>query len=152
VRSLAALAIAAAVTLGGCALPTERLRMVWGLDENPDEGAKLALGVPGTDDIRMMMTCLPHTGVVRVVVVGRAGEGAVAELHSGEIWGRYAGAGHGDEETLGAIDIGFRLSADDPVLAHLADTGELTVVLTDRRLVLPNAFARAHDFMAICRQ
>jgi len=147
---LAALALAAATTLGGCALPTERPQLGWGLSENPAEGVKLALGVPGTD-VRLMMTCHPHTGMVWVVVVGREGDAAVAELHSGEVWSRYAGAGHGDEETLGALDISFRLSADDPVLAHLADTGDLTVVLSDRRFVLPNAFAPAHDFLAICR-
>ncbi len=50
------------------------------------------------------------------------------------------------------MDIDFALKADDPVLAHLADTGQLSVVLGRRRLILPNAFAPAHDFLAVCRR
>jgi hypothetical protein len=152
VRSLAALALIAAATLGGCALPTERPRMTWELIEHPDKGAKLVLGVPDTDDVRLMMTCRPRGGAVTLTLIGRRGDPAVAELHSGEVWNRYAGAGIADDETDGAMNIEFELQADDPVLVRLADTGQLVIVLSDRRLTLPNAFAPAHDFLAICRQ
>ncbi|THD58188.1 MAG: hypothetical protein E8A12_12785 [Phenylobacterium sp.] len=73
------------------------------------------------------------------------------ELHSGKLWKRYEGAGRGDDESLGALDIQFQLRADDPVLARVADTGELAVVLGRRRMILPNSFAQAHDFIAACR-
>ena len=140
----------AAVALGGCA--SVEPGMAWSIDQNRDEGVKLVLGRPGTDDVRLMATCLPRSGAVRLTVIGRQGEPAVVELHSGKLWKRYAGAGVADEETLGALDIQFALSADDPVLARVADTGELTVVLGRRQIVLPNGFAQAHDFLVRCRR
>jgi hypothetical protein len=143
----------AACALVGCALPTERPRLGerWGLSENPTEGAKLVLGVPDTDDVRLMMTCRPHAGEVDLTIVGRRGDPAVVELHSGDVWKRYSGAGHDDEETIGGVDIDLKLPATDPVLARLADTGDLSIVFAARRIVLPNAFASAHDFLATCR-
>jgi hypothetical protein len=147
----AVLALAAAAALSGCALPAERPNMTWGVTATREEGAKLVLGVPNTDDVRLMMTCRPRSGAVTLTIVGRQGDGAVAEIHSGKLWSRYAGAGHADEATAGAVDIDFRLDAADPVLAHIADSGEIMVILGRRRLILPNAFAPAHDFMAICR-
>ena len=145
---------AAAALLGGCAVPAEapgHLSERWGLSESPTEGAKLVLGVPGTDDVRLIMTCRPQSGIVDVMVVARPSDGAVVELHSGKVWNRYPGAGLADEENLGAMDLDLKLAAADPVLAHLADTGELALVFASRSVVLPNAFARAHDFLVICR-
>ncbi|WP_372784909.1 hypothetical protein [Phenylobacterium sp.] len=142
-----------AAALSGCATPTERpdRAMRWGVSANADEGAKLVLGVPDTDDVRMMLTCRPRSGQVNVTIVGRRGDPAAVELQSGKIVGRYAGAGHADEETLGAMDIAFSAPASDPLLTHLADTGDLTIVFPTRRIVLPNAFAEAHDFLRLCR-
>ncbi|HZZ33221.1 MAG TPA: hypothetical protein VFE10_14645 [Phenylobacterium sp.] len=149
--AMALLAIAAAAALGGCAAQDERLS--WFFSEDRQEGAKLVLGVPDTDDLRLLALCQPHSGEVRLAVFGRQGDPAVVELHSGKLWSRYVGAGIAeDEESLGALDIQVRLRADDPVLARVADTGELTVVLGKRRMVLPNSFAQAHDFLAVCRQ
>ena len=84
-------------------------------------------------------------------MVGRTGDPAVIELHSGEVWNRYAGAGHPDEDTDGAVDIDLKLAAIDPVLVTFAATGELAVAFGSRRAVMPNAFAPAHDFLAVCR-
>lgn len=139
--------------LAGCALPTERadLAMRWDVSATPGEGARLALGVPDTDEVRLTMTCRPHTGEVDVTVVGRRGDPAAVELRSGEVSKLYAGAGHDDEETIGAVDIDLKLTTADAVLARLADTGELAVVFPTRRIRLPNAFAPAHDFLRICR-
>jgi hypothetical protein len=151
-RRLILLGLTAAV-LSGCATPTERpdRAMRWGVSANTEEGAKLVLGVPDTDDVRMMLTCRPRSGQVDVTVVARRGDPAAVVLQSGKVLGRYAGAGHGDEETLGAMDIEFSAPASDPVLTHLADTGELTIVFPTRRIVLPNAFSEAHDFLRLCR-
>jgi hypothetical protein len=75
----------------------------------------------------------------------------MVELRSGEVSHVYAGAGQPDEETDGALDIQLKASATDPVLARLGDTGELSIVFPTRRIVLPNAFAPAHDFLSACR-
>jgi len=153
--SLASLAVAAAVALavGGCALPKERAAAGerWIRDDSPEGPAKLVLGVPETDALRVMMTCLPRSGAVDITIVGRTGDPAVLELHSGPVWNRYLGAGHASEENEGAVDIDLKLAAADPVLQSLADTGGLTVILGERIMVLPNAFAPAHDFLAVCR-
>jgi hypothetical protein len=149
--ALASVAVAAALT--GCAAPTERPGpgMRWAVSASAAEGGKLVLGVPDTDDVRLVMTCRPQSGEIDVTFVGRPGDPAVVELQSGEVVGRYAGAGQADEETVGAIDIQFKARTSDPVFARLADTGDLAVVLPQRRVALPNAFSPAHDFLRICR-
>jgi hypothetical protein len=137
--------------LSGCGLPTERPRMTWRLAGDELGQARLVLGAPGTDRVRLTMTCRPRSGAVVVTLIGRLNDPAVAELHSGEVWTRYAGAGHLDEATGRNMDIDFQIPADAPVLQRLADTGQLSIVLPDRRIVLPNAFAPAHDFLVLCR-
>ena len=141
--------------LAGCALPAENLRrdpaLRWVLDEGPP-GARLILGAPDSDDIRVLMTCRPHTGAVDITIAARPGDSAGIELHSGKLWNRYRGAGHADEEASGAVDVDLqKLSAADPVLASFAETGKLSVVFQLRKVALPNAFAPAHDFMRLCR-
>jgi hypothetical protein len=138
------------VTLGGCA--TGPAPISWTFGETRQEGAMLVLGVPDTDDVQLVARCQPHSGEIRLTLVARPGDPAVIELHSGKLWQRYAGAGIGDdEENIGAVNIQFHLSADDPVLARVADTGELAIVLGRRRLVPPNGFAQEHDFITACR-
>jgi hypothetical protein len=148
-----ALFLMAAATLGGCALPAENLKrdgLAWALNQD-SQAARLTLGAPNSDDIRLTMSCVPHQGAVDVTVAGRPDDSAGVEFHSGTTWNRYTGAGHADEETSGQVDIGFKLSAADPVLRSFADTGDLTVVFVLRKVVLPNAFAPAHDFVNLCR-
>ena len=139
--------------LSACALPVQKTprAMGWNVSANAEEGAKLVLGVPATDDVQVVMTCRPRSGRVDMTIIGRRGDPAAVELRSGKIVGRYAGAGVEDAETEGAFDIQLTLPAADPVLGGLADTGRLTVVFPDRRLALPNAFSQAHDFLNICR-
>ncbi len=153
-RGLTALALLTAVlpiALGGCATRPEQ--MVWGFTQDRQEGAKLTLGVPGTDDLRLMAICQPHSGEIRLTVFGRRGDPPIVELHSGKtLWKRYGGAGvQYDEESLGGVNLQFRLRADDPVLARVADTGELRLKLGDRWIALRNGFAQEHDFIAACR-
>jgi hypothetical protein len=126
--------------------------MGWSRVDTADDGARLALGVPDSDQVFLMFACHPGSGAVRLTVVGRAGDGAAVELRSGQVWNRYPGAGEADEETDGAYDVQIRLNADDPVLRRLADTGELTVVQGRRRTTVPNGFAAFHDFLAVCRR
>jgi len=139
--------------LVGCATPTIGVapEMTWRLTQDPQEGAKLVLGVPDTDDLRLILTCRAHGGEIEATFFGRLGDPAAVELRSGDVAQVYAGAGQADEESVGALDIGFKLNTADPVMARLADTGELTIVLPTRRIVLPNAFSQAHDFLALCR-
>lgn len=139
--------------LAACVQPVERTprTMNWTVSASAAEGAKLVLGLPETDDVRLTMTCRPLSGQVDVTILGRRGDPAVVELRSGKVVGRYSGAGIADEQADGARDIQLRLPSDDPVLTRLGDTGELTVVLPTRRIKLPNAFSQAHDFLRVCR-
>jgi hypothetical protein len=138
-----------AALLWGCATPVEPIS--WFLDRNPEEGVKLTLGVPNSDDLRLMALCRPHSGVIRLTIFGRHGDPPVVELRSGKLLARYPGAGvEYDEENLVAAELQFELHADDPVLARVADTGELEITL-GRRLVIPNGFAQEHDFIMACR-
>jgi hypothetical protein len=150
-RRLVLVSLAAGL-LAGCALPVERpgRQELWAVSAGAGE-AKLAFGVPESEQVRLMMTCRPHSGEVLITVVGLRGDPAAFELHSGETWARYAGAGAEDEETEGAFDIEVKAAVTDPVLSRLADTGKLTVVFPTRRIVLPNAFSQAHDFLNVCR-
>lgn len=152
-RRASILALIAAATLGGCAgFPAQAARsaMTW-VRADDDEGARLALGVPDSEDVFLMFACRPRSGAIRLTVVGREGDGAAIELHSGKTWNRYPGAGEADEATDGAFDIQTTLDAEDPVLRRIADTGELSVVLGQRRVATPNAFAPFHDFLEACR-
>ena len=89
---------------------------------------------------------------VEATIVGRKGDGAVIELRSDKVVGRYPGRGHEDGENVGGVDIDLKLAADDPVLANFAATGKLDIYFTSRWVRLPNAFAQAHDFLRLCRQ
>ena len=151
-RGLMAVAMAAATlpgVLGGCATAPEP--MSWFYSEDRDEGAKLMLGVANSDDIRLMALCHPHSGKIRLTVFGRHGDTPVLGLVSGKLQSRYPGAGvEQDEESLGGVSLQFDVPADDPVLRRVADTGELTVFLGERRLEIPNGFAQEHDFLRVC--
>jgi hypothetical protein len=151
-RSAALASLLLAATLGAC-MPVERpgrFGMVWGRSETPEEGAKLVLGQPGTDDVRLMMTCQPHSGVVLLTAIGGAQAPAVIEVWSGKLAKAYAGAGYADEGLGARTQV--TLQADDPVLQAFSDTGRLKVVFDDRWIVTPNGFAPAHDFLRICRR
>lgn len=152
-RRLALLLVTAAA-LSGCALPRERAGrgMTWSIGEVTKDRASLALGVPNTDDLQMLLACKPMSGAVDVTVVGRRGDGAMVELRSDKVVGRYPGAGHDDAENIGGVDIDLKLEADDPVLANFAATGKLEIVFTNRSVRLPNGFSQAHDFLRLCRR
>lgn len=144
-RSLAPGMIALALFGGG-----DRAGLAWSRADDPELGAQLVLAGPGTDDARLLLACQPGSGAVEVTVVGRREDGAILELRSGKLRNRYAGAGAPDAQIDGAFDVRARLAAADPVLARFADTGELAVILGERRTATPNGFAPAHDFLQVC--
>ena len=127
-RRTATLLIVAAA-LSGCALPRERIgrEMTSGLGVATKDFAGLALAVPDSDNFRMLLSCRPLSGVVDLTVFGLPSDGALVELRSGEVIGKYAGAGHDDEVNIGGVDIDLQLSADDPVLVNFAVTGKLAI-------------------------
>lgn len=139
-----------AVALGGCATRGERLS--WILDQDRQTGVRLMLGVPNSDDLRILAQCRPHSDEIRLTIFGQRGDPPIVELHSGKLFKRYGGGGaQHDAEGLGGVELQFQLRADDPVLARVADTGELKIKLGDRWLDLPNGFAQEHDFLMACR-
>jgi len=146
-----AFGLTAAALMGGCAHAGDK-GLQWFGDEAAPEGAKLTLGAPETDDVRLMLICRPRSGIVELTVVGRREDGAVIELRSGKVTSRHPGAGFADEETDGAFDVRASIPADDPALLRFADTGQLVAVLGDRKIKAPNGFALGHDFLRVCRR
>ena len=67
-RTRSALGLAAALTLAACAheAPQTAQPMSWALNHTESEGAKLAYGVPQTDQVLVMMTCQMNSGQVEV--------------------------------------------------------------------------------------
>jgi len=137
----------AMAALGGCArLPAEHPALwgqAWRLGGDGAR-AQLILGGRLPDDVRVIMGCQPRSGAVDITVVGGGERTAAFEIHSGKAWNRYPGAGIGREASV-------KLAAIDPVLQAFADTGDLTIVFDQRRIITPNAFAPAHDFLGVCR-
>jgi hypothetical protein len=146
---------AAAVLLGGCEtvskLTAERPHSGWTLDEEGD-GLRLSLGYPSSKKVQVTLTCQARSGRIDFTFVGRTGDPALLELRSGELIRHYAGAGHADPETPDTMLMEFPVGADDPLTLRVADTGELRIAYGDRRIILPNAFAPAHDFLRACRR
>jgi len=154
IGGLRVLGATAVLLLGGCqtieTATAERPHSRWTLSEDGD-GLRLSLGGPAYTKVRLTLTCRARSGRIDFAFIGRAGDPAVLELRSGELIQRYAGAGQADPESPEAMVMEFPVSADDPVMRRVADTGELRIAYGDRRIILPNAFAPAHDFLRVCR-
>ena len=148
-RPIIALCLTAAALLGGCA-SAPISGYAWSRDDDA-EGASLMLAADNAAPPLVALTCRPGSGAVDLTLTGFRRNGAVIELHVGKIWNRYAGAGLAEDGPDAPMSIRAQLSATDPVLVALGDTGELTVVQGDVRIHAPNAFAPAHDFLAVCR-
>jgi hypothetical protein len=154
-RSLILPTLAAALLLGGCETVTkvtaERPHSGWTLEEEGD-GLRLSLGYPSSKKVQVTLTCRARSGHIDFTFVGHTGDPALLELRSGELIQRYAGAGHADTDSPDTMLMEFPVSADDPVMRRVADTGQLRIAYGDRRIILPNAFAPAHDFLRACRR
>lgn len=157
-RGLRLSALAAVALLSGCSavghtvgdLVAEHPHTAWDLSEHGDE-LQLSLGAANANKVRVTLSCKPGSGRIAFSLAGREGDPAVMELRSGEIIKRYAGAGYGDPESPGVMLVEVPVDADDPVMRRVADTGQLRIAFGDRRIILPNAFAPAHDFLQACR-
>ncbi len=143
-------ALSVTALLGGCA--TAPLQGYAWSRQDVDGVAILALAAPtGGPPALVTLACQPGSGAVDLTLTGLRRDGAVIELHVGKVWNRYRGAGVAADGPDAPLQILARLNAADPVLTALADTGDLTIVQGDRRHHAPNAFAPAHDLLAICR-
>jgi hypothetical protein len=129
--------LAASCLLAACAhqSPSAMPGMAWSLNHAEGEGAKLAFGQPASDNVFLMMTCAPGSGVVRLSLSAPTEGRSSIALASRGTTGRYAG------ETVPAMSEGAlieaKVKAADPALASFARTGDLTVVEGGRRTVLP---------------
>jgi len=150
-RRLAALTLTAVALLGGCASFRRPDPIFTWRRDDADDVARLILVASYAPEPRATMACQRGSGAVDLTLVGRRADGAVIELHAGETWNRYRGAGVATDGPDAPIEIQTRLNAADPVLARFADTGDLTVVQGDVVISPANAFAQAHDFLALCR-
>jgi len=148
-RRMTVSVLTAAALLGGCAsIPAG---MEW-VREDTDEAARLVLYSGWGIERPVTLSCQPGSGAVDLSLVGLRRNGAVIEIHSGKIWNRYAGAGLAEDGPDAPLEIQAKLNAADPVLANIADTGELTLLQGDVRTRAPNAFAPAHDLLRVCRR
>ena len=92
-RGLIAPAIVAAgfaLAMSGCATPIEPL--AWGFDSVAPGDVRLMLGVPNSDDLRVLALCHPHSGEIRMTIFGQRGDPPIVELHSGKLSAATAGA------------------------------------------------------------
>ncbi|WP_296596173.1 hypothetical protein [Phenylobacterium sp.] len=147
-RRLGSILFGAAVLMGGCASIPSGLE--WARDDADGE-ARLVLLSDGPLARPVTLSCLPASGAVDLTLVGYRRDGAAIELHSGKVWNRYRGAGVAEDGPDAPLRIQARLNAADPVLVHLADTGDLTIVQGQVKTTAPNAFAPAHDFLRLCQ-
>lgn len=128
-----------AAALAGCATPRGATtaqtapavasasdpRMTWVFDQTPEEGAKLAFGLPASDDVPVMLTCQPRSGLVRISAAVRSLRvSPVLELSSNGVSSSARG-------TVADDPLGPRLeataSARLAALAAFAASGQLSV-------------------------
>lgn len=147
-RRLSLVLLGAAALLGGCASIPAGLE--WAR-EDADGEARLVLLSDGPIARPITLSCTPASGAVDLTLVGLRRDGAVIELHSGRVWNRYRGAGVAEDGLDAPLEIQARLNAIDPVLVHLAHTGDLTIVQGEVKTITPNAFAPAHDLLRLCQ-
>jgi hypothetical protein len=152
-RSPLALGLIAA-TLAGCATPPPEAaadpRMAWAFDQTPEEGAKLAYGLPASDEAPVMLTCRPRSGLVRI-------SAAVASAHVSPVL-RLASKGVASTASGAVADdpLGPRLEATAPAqlpaLAAFAESGHLTVTAGGAALTATAADPTpVRRFFAACR-
>jgi hypothetical protein len=156
-----------ASALAGCAAPSTPARsaaaadpapgpapypvMTWAFDQNPDEGAKLAFGPPATDDVPVMLTCQPKSGVVRI-------SAAVASPHVPPVLRLSSkGVSSSARGRVAEDGLGPRLEAIAPAhlaaLAAFADSGQLSVSAGGGGALTATAAdpAPVRRFFAACR-
>ena len=148
-RIIASLVALGALTACAHEGPPPAAGMAWSLSSTPEEGAKLAYGAPDSDNIELMLTCLPKSGQVQVWVIGPDLSTATSiQLRSGEIKARLPTLPAEDGyETLHAI-----APADGPMFTSFARTGRIGASASANPSLLPTAGPYAARFLAACRR
>lgn len=134
----------------GSPQPTPGLDWLLSLD---GDQAKLAYGVPNSDDLRLGMECVRGSGVVRLVRDVPPGAAAEFHLESGGDTQRIAARAEPSEMSGGQF-LTADLPAAAPVLARFAQTGWLAQWDDGLRAVhvaQPGSTRRPADFLAFCR-
>jgi len=151
-RRRAILSLIASCSLAACAHqspPSAMPGMAWSLNHVEGEGAKLAFGLPQSDNVLLMMSCEPNSGEVLVSANAPTRVRPVLELASGGIKARYMGA-IGPALGEGTV-IEAQAQAADPVFASFAKSGDLALTIDGQRTAVPGDRAKAHEFVNACR-
>jgi hypothetical protein len=151
--ALTCLSFLGLAVLSGCnTRPAEPVSSayVWNFFFDGDE-ARLAYGRPNSDEVGLMMTCVPHSGALALSDVAEPGR-KVLTLVSGPARSDLAGASEPDPLTGGEL-IEAAATIGDPAIAGFARSGRLTVVHEDRRIAMPTSAAdrtAVDRFFAAC--
>jgi hypothetical protein len=149
--SLTALALAGCSTSSAPPVAAADPAMTWAFDQNPEEGAKLAFGPPATDNVPVMLTCQPKSGVVRI-------SAAVTSTHVSPVLRLSSNGVSSSARGVVADDpLGPRLEATAPAqlaaLAAFAESGQLSVDAGGSALTATTADpAPVRQFFAACRR
>lgn len=156
-RTRSALGLAAALTLAACAheAPQSAAPMSWSLNHTESEGAKLAYGVPQSDQVLVMMTCQMNSGRVEVSMTApqdRA-KGRIGLASRGErldLTADVAPSPMGDVAVVTA-----ETDATQAALDQFARSGDLTVSGQGRAVKAAaqgEDRAKVADFLGVCRR
>jgi hypothetical protein len=152
-RRRAIFSLIASCALTACAHQTTPEAMpgtAWLLNATESEGAKLAFGVPYSDNVVLMMACEPRSGQVQVLTTAPDGAGSLT-LRSGRRSSLYGSQVTPSQLGEGVI-VEATARATDPVLANFARSGELSFSVGKRRTALPAADrAKSSRFVESCR-
>jgi hypothetical protein len=154
-RIAAFASLIAAAGLAACASPPPTHAAIasgmgWALYETAEEGVKLAYGEPQSDDVPLMLTCLPGSGRVAVNMSTPAEAPRYIGLVSGPTASRFPAAMKPDPAEVYRMEATGPATA--PALLRFATTGELVVQANGSRITLPTLDPRqAAKFMKTCR-
>jgi hypothetical protein len=148
-------ALAIPMVLGSCLAPQQPHLagggMTWSLHETREEGVKLTFGALASDSVVLMLTCVRNSDQVLMSAEAHS-PSAQMVLASGRMRTRLPAVsfpGPGDVQIVEAQG-----STRDRALASFADTGQLSLVQSDRTLPLTAsgpARTSVSRFFAACR-
>ena len=143
------------LVLGSCMAPLQPHPasggMAWSLHETREEGVKLTFGAPASDSVVLMMTCQRNSDQVMLSAEARRPTAQMV-LASGKARTRLPAVstpGLGDFQIVEAQG-----ATRDQALAGFADTGQLSLIQSDRILPLTatgTARSAVSRFFSACR-
>jgi len=149
-RSLSIAAVIAAIVVGGCSAQSAP-GYVWSYQRDEHEGAKLAYGVPFSDDVLLMMTCAPGSGQVRLSALTERTQEEIV-LTSAGARDRFSGEIAPSE--LGGLLLEAQVKASARSLDGFARTGKLFMSASGETVSLaagPDERAGVTRFFEVCR-